>query len=240
MADEKNKGKPPAFQFYVMDFMDDASGLTATSAGVWIRCLCKLHRAKKRGQMTATKEAWARKCSCTLQEFANFLEENKTERVATVLHRNGNVTVVSRRMERERKEREDAAKRQREFRERQKTTEKSRGENGNVTAYSSPSPSSSLHNNNTRLTALHTRWAEKMNQNIPPATVLSGLREILAWLEEQMAIHSEIKWLPPEEILADEIDKLAEKIPSQHNISYFWGMVKGKLNDQLEARGGMD
>ena len=115
-------GKMPATQFYVMDFMSDAAGLTASSCGVWIRCLCYLHRTNPRGEFTTTKQAWARKCSCTVREFEKFLEENTTEHIADIKNAdNGMVTVVSRRMVRERNEREKANIRQKRFQEKRKS-----------------------------------------------------------------------------------------------------------------------
>lgn len=140
---DKPKGKAPAFQFYVLDFMFDADGLSAASCGIWIRMLCKLHRAKERGEMTATIDAWCRKCNCGKLELENFLRENDVEEVADVTVADGIMTVKSRRMIKERKEREAAARRQRDYMERRKNDGEMINNDKNLTRYSSSSSSSS-------------------------------------------------------------------------------------------------
>lgn len=135
-------GKAPAFQFYVLDYMDDADGLTASSNGIWIRMLCKLHRAPRRGEVTARMDAWCRKCNCTLAELDQFIEENAVENVANLTKHDGKLTVVSRRMERERKEREQANKRQREYEARKRQSNPLTDPDENVTSPSSTSYSS--------------------------------------------------------------------------------------------------
>lgn len=139
----KPKGKAPAFQFYVLDYMDDADGLCAASNGIWIRMLCKLHRAKIRGEVTATFDSWCRKCNCTRDELENFFRENDVEEVADVTVSDEIVTVKSRRMIRERKEREGAAKRQREYMSRRSNDGQVTNNDKNLTTLSSSSSSSS-------------------------------------------------------------------------------------------------
>ena len=108
--------KPPAIQFYVRDWTTDCNGLSVAAKGAWIQMLCQLHLATKRGELTKTCPAWARICGCSEVEFEVLLAELFDEEIARVTKCNGRVTVVSRRFERERKEREAAALRQRKCR----------------------------------------------------------------------------------------------------------------------------
>ena len=145
MAEEK-KGKPPAFQFYVMDFMTDADGLTSTSNGIWIRMLCKLHRAPNRGEITTTVKAWCRKCNCSEDELMQFINENEDEEIANLTLTDGKLTVISRRMLRERKEREQANIRQKRYEEKKRKEETLTDPDENLTPPSSSSSSSSSSN----------------------------------------------------------------------------------------------
>ncbi len=107
------KAKPPAMQFYVRDWHIDTDGLTVAAKGAWISILCKLHLAKKRGKMTRTPAAWARTCGTTVEEVMELLKELNCEKCANVTFCHTQVTVMSRRMDRERKEKEGNALRKR-------------------------------------------------------------------------------------------------------------------------------
>ena len=108
--------KAPAIQFYVRDFTADCNGLSVAAKGAWIQIMCQLHLATKRGELTKTHDAWARICGCPPAELEPLLKEFDDEETARVTFCNGRVTVVSRRMERERKEKEAAALRTRRHR----------------------------------------------------------------------------------------------------------------------------
>ncbi len=108
--------KPPAIQFYVRDWTTDCNGLSVAAKGAWIQMICQLHLATKRGELTKTPGAWARICGCTAEELDVILQELNDEETARVTFCNGRVTVVSRRFERERKQREQEALRQRRHR----------------------------------------------------------------------------------------------------------------------------
>lgn len=125
--------KPPAMQFYVKDWKADTDGLCPAAKGAWIQICCTLHLAQKRGRSTHSVDAWGRIIGCRRNEVRALMQEIEDCNCACVTFRNGDITVVSRRMERERKEKEQNALRQAKHRE-------SRKSNKNVT---SPSASAS-------------------------------------------------------------------------------------------------
>ena len=108
--------KPPAMQFYVKDWKADTDGLSPAAKGAWIQICCTLHLAKKRGRATRKPAAWARIIGCPVDEVDTLLHEIDDCECADVTFHNDRITVVSRRMERERKEKEDNALRQRRHR----------------------------------------------------------------------------------------------------------------------------
>ncbi len=109
-------GKAPAMQFYVTDWTADTNGLSPAAKGAWIQILCKLHLAKLRGRATRDLAAWARVIGCQPAEADRLLHEIRSSDCANVTFRDAGVTVVSRRMERERKKREADKLRQRQWR----------------------------------------------------------------------------------------------------------------------------
>ena len=102
------KSKAPSFQFYPTDWQADTAELSVAAKGAWIQCLCKLHLAKRRGKMRRSMPAWARLFGTTEAEADTLLREISDCDCADVTFGNTYVTVMSRRMERERKEREAA------------------------------------------------------------------------------------------------------------------------------------
>jgi uncharacterized protein YdaU (DUF1376 family) len=133
-------GKKPYMEFYVNDFMADTRPLSASSTGIWIKVLCDMHWKNSNGHIQATTEAICRMCGCTGEEFETFLDENKVHGIANVTDSHGIVTLVSRRMEREGKEREQARKRKARQRGRDEFTDDSE----NVTPALSSSSSISI------------------------------------------------------------------------------------------------
>lgn len=126
--------KPPAFQFYVKDWAADTLGLSVAAKGAWIQALIVLHLAPKRGRLTQPLEAWARVFGTSALAADNLLTELKRSGCAKLTRRSdGRITLVSRRMDRERKAKEQAAQRQAKHRA-------SRRRHGKVT---SPSASAS-------------------------------------------------------------------------------------------------
>lgn len=116
--------KAPAMQFYVKDWYTDTGELSLRARGAWSQAICKLHLARKRGRLTKTRAAWGRVFGCSADEADEILHELQTSECADVTFRNSGVTLVSRRQERERKEKEANALRQARHRAKQASNEK--------------------------------------------------------------------------------------------------------------------
>lgn len=103
--------KPPAFQFYVKDWLSDPQLRLASplSRGIWIDCLCFMWDAPNRGELTGPKTDLAKMLGAKNEEFDLFLSEAKMLKFCDMSHsENGNVTLVNRRMSREERNRENA------------------------------------------------------------------------------------------------------------------------------------
>ena len=101
------KGKPPAFQFYVRDWLSDPQLRMAShdTKGVWIDLLCFMWEAPERGQLTGTPPELARMVGATDEVFGIFLDEAKRLKFADVTFCNNEVTLINRRMARDQKNR---------------------------------------------------------------------------------------------------------------------------------------
>jgi hypothetical protein len=134
------KGKAPAFQFYVRDWLADPQlrQATPTTRGIWIDLLCFLWESPSRGELELTANKLARMTGAMESEIFEFCAEAKELGFCDISVSNHiNITVRNRRMWRDEKERKSNRKRQAEFRERQKN-------NKTITSPSSTSSSSSL------------------------------------------------------------------------------------------------
>lgn len=119
-------GKLPAFLFYPNDWSRDLEEHPLEIEGAWIRLCCKLWYSETRGKMTRTIEQWERILHSDAETVIRIFEYLKEQRIAEVemvipsntlteksedvtlcnAPCNGNVTVISRRMIRDEKERE--------------------------------------------------------------------------------------------------------------------------------------
>src|SRR5688500_14639992 len=97
--------KAPAFQFYPGDWLKDPqlSMCSPASRGVWMDLLCAMHELGRSGQVTGTVDQLCRLCRCTAAEMSAALTELESTKTASVSERNGVVTVICRRMQREHK-----------------------------------------------------------------------------------------------------------------------------------------
>lgn len=103
---------------------DPAVGMLSPAArGIWMDLLCVMHENDRCGAICGNTQQLARLARCSTDEMAGALNEFGLCKTASVTDSNGIVTVINRRMEREHKERMDNAKRQSDFRERERTLE---------------------------------------------------------------------------------------------------------------------
>jgi len=163
-------GKAPSFPLYTADIIRDMSPLGALARGVWCTFLLHAHTAEPRGEITKTAGAWATMCGESIEGFEEALVElilNGTGDVEingkpcnadvtvtlegdSALHvtpgnglklsRNDYVTMVNRRMVRERKSKQNQRDRVRKHREKKAGKRES---NASETRRN-PVPSSSL------------------------------------------------------------------------------------------------
>ena len=143
--------KAPAFQFYVMDWSTDLDDHPLEIEGAWIRICCKLWRAENRGELIKSVVQWSRILRIDIQktkEILNYISNEKigdvTPRNVLEIENNTKITVKSRRMVRERIDRENNRLRQARWRGKKKDNGK---RNERITpptsTSSSTSPSSS-------------------------------------------------------------------------------------------------
>ncbi len=104
-----SKGKAPAFQFYVRDWLSDPQLRMASHSakGIWIDLLCFMWEAPERGILTGTEIQLAKMVGATEEDFKLFLEEAVTLKFANVTLSNEKVTLENRRMKREQKTRDN-------------------------------------------------------------------------------------------------------------------------------------
>jgi len=135
-------GKNPAFQFYPGDWFRDPQLRMAslTARAIWIDMLCCMWWSKERGTVTGTVEELTRMAGALPEDFNTFLQEAKRCGFANVTERNGNITVVSRRMVVDEKARVSNRERQQRHRSNKDITALSQeyngGNNNSVTSMS--------------------------------------------------------------------------------------------------------
>ena len=130
----KGEGRPPAFQFYVKDWLSDVDlrQATLTSRGVWIDVLCNMWLMPERnGQLVITPRRLARLCcGGDIDESLHFLNDlwdlgfgdiefidEDPNFPLTSENNNTKITLTNRRMHNEYLKRVGGAERQAKFRE---------------------------------------------------------------------------------------------------------------------------
>ena len=102
--------KNPAFQFYPNDWTRDLEEHSLEIEGAWIRICCKLWWSETRGKLTKSPLQWARILRVSEEKASEILKYIQNEKIGNISpeNLNGNefVTVMSRRMVKEEKERE--------------------------------------------------------------------------------------------------------------------------------------
>jgi len=122
-----SKGKAPAFQFYVRDWLSDPQLRMCCFAvrGMWMDFLCYMWLAPEKGRLSGTVEGLARLIGATLQEMELFLTESMNYEFANVTcngnvtNCNSEVTLCNRRMHRDHIDRENTRLRVQRHREKQ-------------------------------------------------------------------------------------------------------------------------
>ena len=114
-------GKLPYFPFYPMDWMRDLEEHPLEIEGAWIRICCKLWWAESRGELKRTLPQWAKILRASEPETSEILSYLSTWKIGEVVtNGNGEITVISRRMKRDEKDRKNNAERQKRFKEKKR------------------------------------------------------------------------------------------------------------------------
>jgi hypothetical protein len=100
-------GKVPAFLFYPNDWMRDLEEHPLEIEGAWIRICCKLWWSEKKGVVTRDIHQRSKILRSSEDETKRIFEYIKLWKIGEILtDGNGTVTVKSRRMVRDEKDRE--------------------------------------------------------------------------------------------------------------------------------------
>lgn len=103
-------GKAPSIQFYPGDWLKDPalSMCSPSTRGIWMDLLCAMHEAGAY-ELVGTVVQLARIARCNEQEMTAALGELSSTKAAEISECPGNVRVMSRRMKRDIKARQDWA-----------------------------------------------------------------------------------------------------------------------------------
>ena len=182
-------GKNPAFQFYPSDWMRDLDEHPLEIEGAWIRICCKLWWADERGKMTKTLDQWARILRVSQEDTLRLLDYIQKEKIGDVLplgfcnnltppnkNLTDNITVISRRMFREHKNRENNNLRQQRYYEKHKPN----ADNNKTFTV----PSSSTSSSTSKETTTNTKIKDSLS--VSPTE-----RIFAAWNSEKIIQHSQ-------------------------------------------------
>lgn len=94
--------KLPFLKFYPAQYVNDTRLLSLATKGGWVDVICALHSSATRGVLTLPIEAWARVMGTDVAQARQVFDELSKYSISQIsIDGNGDVTVSSRRMERE-------------------------------------------------------------------------------------------------------------------------------------------
>lgn len=113
--------KLPYMQFYPADYQADVRRLAMATQGAWMQILCVLWRSPKKGQLTLTLDEWARELGCSSSDLSLYLTDLEHHHVGKItrelIEDVERITIVSKRMVREKLKQIAALKRKRKQRD---------------------------------------------------------------------------------------------------------------------------
>jgi len=117
-------------KFFPSNYLGDTRGLSPSAKGIWMDLICYLWQSPTRGKMTAKISDYSRLLGASEKEVLLAMEElsrGGMEGGTCQIFKNshGDVTVISRRISREEKQREDARLRKQREREKENVTQPS-------------------------------------------------------------------------------------------------------------------
>ena len=177
-------GKNPAFQFYPNDWSHDLEEHPLEIEGAWIRICCKLWWSNDKGRLTRDLGQWSKILRIKDNEcerILNYIEKWKIGDVSS--NGNGEITIVSRRMVSDDKDRLNNAKRQERFREKHKN-------NGSVTP---PSHRSSSSSSSSTTNIKEKKYIKKVI--LSDEEFLTSLKEKFTWIDFDEVMVKMDAWL---------------------------------------------
>ena len=116
-------GKLPYFPFYPGDWLSDPClrRCSFEGRGFWVELLSLMWTSVERGVLCGTISELSRMCGLSQSEFERIISELEATNTADVTRSNGKITVVSRRMVRDEKGRDNNAYRQAKYRRKNKS-----------------------------------------------------------------------------------------------------------------------
>ncbi len=174
--------------------------------GTWIRICCKLWWAEPKGKLTRTLEQWAKILRINTEQAGRVLRYVFDQRIGDISLNGGNakiapeivtdifsnasnnaeITIISRRMYNDNKDRGLNMLRQRRFKDKKKSnaeiTEEKRISNDNVTPPSSSSSSTSTSTSKRKNILSDEEWVSKIKSLYPWVNWEDVNREMDAWL----------------------------------------------------------
>jgi hypothetical protein len=131
-----SKGKAPAFQFYVRDWLSspDIQMSAASTRGIWINFLAYMWESRYRGEVEGTKEELCMLGGCSSNELERFFSDARKHNFCDIVtDSHMNITIINRRMSREYNEKLNNRKRQQKHRYKKMQEEVSHKSNADVT-----------------------------------------------------------------------------------------------------------
>lgn len=186
-------GKLPAFMFYPNDWMHDTRRLSLQAKGAWIDILCAMWYAEPRGKLICTFEEYGRIIGSSGGTAEVVINELTSVRICDFLTEpNGLLTIISRRMAFEDKERESGRLRSKRHYEKKIL----RDSHGNLTLPSSIASSSSTTNQHKALPPTPANNHKEFSDgNLWIKTFLDSQRLVEFWDVERMALLDPDWWV---------------------------------------------
>jgi len=180
--------KAPAFQFYPADWQRDLEEHPLEIEGAWIRICCKLWWSETRGKLTRSVDQWAKILRVYPQDAERIINYINSEKIGDVLtDSNGNLTVISRRMMNDEKERINNCLRQKRHYDKNKP-------NAPITPTSQYSSSSSSSSKKKESNKEKVEFANSLFQNIPE-TLMSKWKESCPGIDIKREIAKAEAWV---------------------------------------------
>lgn len=112
--------KSPAYQFYPGDYIQDTRVLSLAARGAWQDLLCFMWQSDEKGKLSYSIEGYSRLFGASIEDTKCVIDELVSLKICdTVTERNGNVTLINRRIQREERDRKNHSLRKDKYRSRQ-------------------------------------------------------------------------------------------------------------------------